>query len=136
MDNALIATGLAFAVTVLVSLFKTVKLSTKQKHLIVVSLSLVAGVAQVVTQGVDFSAGNITAALVQIYGASQLAYNFILRGTKLNDKLTNTNLFGTSTDTVEQALEVAAVVEKATAPKKTAKKAVKKAASPTRVKKD
>jgi hypothetical protein len=136
MDNALIATGLAFAVTVLTSLFKTVKLSTKQKQLIVVGLSLVAGVAQVATQGVDLSLGNITTALVQVYGASQIAYNFILRGTKLNAKLTNTNLFGTSTKAVEQALEVAAVVEKAKAPKKTAKKAVKKAASPTRVKKD
>jgi hypothetical protein len=134
MDNALIATGLAFAVTALTSLFKTVTLSTKQKQTIVVALSLVAGVAQVAIQGVDLSVGNISAALVQVYGASQIAYNFILRGTKLNDKLTNTNLFGSSTATVEQAIEVVKVVETVAAPKKTVK--TKKAASPTRVKKD
>lgn len=135
MDNALVATGLAFAVTVLTSLFKTVHWSVKKKNLVVVALSLVAGVAQVAVNGVDLTAGNLTATAVQIYGAAQIAYNFILKGTKLNTKLTNTNLFGSSTANVEQVIEVAKTVEKVAA-SKAVKKTAKKAASPSRVKKD
>lgn len=119
MDNAIVATGLSFAVAVLTSLFKTVSLSTKQKQLIATGLSLIAGTATVIIGGVDLSAGNITPTAVAIYGASQIAYQFVLKGTKLDTVITNTNLFGGNADKVEEVLQAADAVEKVVAkPKK------------------
>lgn len=111
MDNAIVATGLSLAVTVLTSLFKTVKLSSKQKNLIATGLSLVAGVATVWLGGVDLTVGNIASTGIAIYGASQIAYQFILRGTQLDKKLLTTYLFGQNPSEVEAVFEKAADLE-------------------------
>ena len=119
MDNAIVATGLSLAVTLLTSLFKTVNLSNKQKNLIATGLSLVAGTASVLLSGKSLSTSDIASTAVAIYGASQIAYQFILKGTSLNKVLTNANLFGSSAKGVEVVLDTAKKAE-------TAKKATKK----------
>ena len=133
MDNAFLATALSFAVTGLTSLFKTAKLSTKQKNLIATGLSVVAGAASVLSSGNEVTAGNLASTAVAIYGASQIAYHFILSGTSLNKVLTNVTLFGSKSSDVEKVLEVAVAAEKAA--KKVAKKpsSAKKTANSKRV---
>ena len=121
MDNALIATGLSFAVTLLTSLFKTVKLNSKQKNLIATGLSLVAGFASVVLGGAELSAGNLASTAIAIYGASQIAYHFILSDTSLNKVLTAKQLFGKDAAAIESVLKTAQTVEKAAAKKSTKK---------------
>ena len=65
---------------------------------------------------------------VAIYGASQIAYQFILKGTSLNKVLTNAKLFGSSAKAVEDTLAKVSTVEaavkqtKKTAAKTTTKK--------------
>lgn len=133
----MIATGLTLAVTLLTSLFKTVNLSSKQKNLIATVLSVVAGAASVLLSGNDFSATGIASTAVAIYGASQIAYQFILKGTSLNKVLTNANLFGSSAKEVETVLaEVAAVEKVVKATKKPATKSAPKTANSKRVKKN
>lgn len=124
MENPIIMTGLAFIVTVLTSLFKKSNLSDKQKNIIASALSIFAGTSSVLIQGVDLSFGNIVSTAISIYGASQIAYSFILKGTKLDKVLTNTVLFGSASDEVSKTLEVAEAVEELAS--KTAKPVAKK----------
>lgn len=135
MDNAIVATGLSFAVTILTSLFKANTFSAKQKNLIATGLSVVAGAATILLNGADFSAGNVTATAVAIYGASQIAYQFILKGTAIDTLVTNTNLFGSNAAQVEEVLKAAEAVEKVVSKKTTPKKtAAKKAATKPKAK--
>ena len=128
MDNAIVATGLSLAVTLLTSLFKTANLSSKQKNLIATVLSVVAGAASVLLSGKDLSTADVASTAVAIYGASQIAYQFILKGTSLNKVLTNAKLFGSSAKAVEDTLAKVSTVEaavkqtKKTAAKTTTKK--------------
>lgn len=127
MNNGELIALLSIAVTLLTSLFKTVDLSAKQKNLIATGLSIVAGIASAYVDG-EIVASSLAASAVAIYGASQLAYNFILKGTGLNNKLTAVTLFGAKSNDVAKVLEDAVVVEKVVrkATKKTAKPATKK----------
>lgn len=87
--------GLAVVVTLLTSLFKTIDLSTKWKALIAVVLSVVAGAVTVwVTTGGDFTTTNVVGAVGLVYAASQVIYNFILKGTSLDQTLTSLTPFG------------------------------------------
>lgn len=122
MDNAVLATTLSLVVTLLTSLFKSVNLTSKQKNLIATGLSVVAGTVSVVSSGVELTAGNLASTAVAIYGASQIAYQFILKGTNLNKTLTDVKLFGKKAADVEAVLEavtkVEEVVVKTSKPKK------------------
>jgi len=78
-------------VVVLTSLFKTVNMSDKVKSLLATGLSVAGGVVtDLAAKGFDVSQYQgvdiLTAALV-IYGASQLIYNFIMKGSTLDAKL-------------------------------------------------
>lgn len=127
MDNALFMALLSIGVTLLTSLFKSVKLSKKQKTSIAAGLSILAGFASVAFVSGDFSPTNLAANAVSIFGASQAIYQFILNGTGLNKKLTDVSLFGSSTSDIEVIVaEVEKTAKAAKAVKKAAKPAVKK----------
>ena len=134
MGNGVIFAALSVVVTLLTSLFKTTNLSVKQKNLIATGLSVVAGAVTVwVNSDGDFSGTTIASVATATYGAAQLAYNFILKGTGLDKKLTNVNLFGVSPKVAEEVLKE---VSKKTSTKKAVKKApAKKASSTTTTKK-
>lgn len=81
--------GLAVVVTLLTSLFKTINLSSKWKSLIAVVLSVVAGGVTVwVANGGDFTTTNVVQAVALVYAASQVIYDFVLKGTSLDARLT------------------------------------------------
>lgn len=87
--------ALAVIVTLLTSLFKTVDLSSKWKSLIAVVLSVVAGGVTVwVAQGGDFTTVNVVQAVALVYAASQIIYNFILKGSSIDQTLTSVTPFG------------------------------------------
>lgn len=81
--------GLAVVVTLLTSLFKTINLSSKWKSAIAVVLSVIAGGVTVwVSQGGDFTTSNVVECVALVYAASQIIYDFILKGTALDARLT------------------------------------------------
>jgi len=87
--------GLAIAVVLLTSVFKTIDVNSKIKALIAVVLSIVAGAVTVwVTQDGDFSSINITQAIALVYAASQVVYDFIFKGTSVDQALTSVTPFG------------------------------------------
>ena len=128
MDNALFTAVLSLAVTLLTSLFKNAKLSKKQKSSIAAGLSIVAGAVSVAISSGDYSPQNLAANMVAVFGASQAMYVFVLNGTGLNTKLTDTRLFGKNqlvADIVAaQVEEVAKEAVKAPAKKRAVKAAV------------
>lgn len=73
------------AVVVLTSLFKNVDMSAKVKNSIAVIISVVAGVlTDLAGRNFDFgsyAAADILGTALIIYGASQLVYTFIMKGT-------------------------------------------------------
>ena len=134
MDNALFMAVLSLAVTLLTSLFKTVRLTKKQKASIAGALSIVAGIASVAVSSGDFSPANLAANTITIFGASQAFYQFILNGTGLNKTITNKNLFGSHQAAVEEAATNIEVIAKEVAKPKAAP-AKKTAAKKTTAKK-
>ena len=87
--------GLAILVVLLTSVFKTVDVPSKVKSLIAVVLSVVAGAVAVwAAQGGDFTATNVVQAVGLVYAASQVIYDFILKGTSLDQSLTAFTPFG------------------------------------------
>ena len=89
MDIGWVVFGLAVVVTLLTSLFKTIDLSSKWKSLIAIVLSVLAGAVTVwVSQGGDFSASNVVESVALVYAASQVIYDFILKGSNLDARLT------------------------------------------------
>ena len=112
MENSALFALLSIVVVLLTSLFKQVKFTPKQKNLIATVLSLLAGTTMAYTDG-SLTASALTSSAIAVYGAAQLAYNFILKGTGLDKILTDTNLFGSNAAQVEETLESAKVVEKA-----------------------
>lgn len=136
MENGVVFTALSVVITLLTSLFKTGNLSVKQKNLIATGLSVVAGAVTVwINSNGDFNGASVASVAVATYGASQLAYNFILKGTGLNNKLTTTNIFSTNNSNVEELIAQVARVEavaKKTAKKTPAKKTPAKKAAPTK----
>lgn len=86
--------ALAVAVVLLTSLIKNVGWDGKKKNLVATVLS-VAGAAVFVLVGPDRSlndAGDFFALATSAYGSSQLLYNFILRGTSVEEKLAETKV--------------------------------------------
>lgn len=88
-----------FACIVLVvlgtSLFKNVQMSDKVKNAIAVVLSTIAGIlTDLAGRNFDFgsyAASDIFGTALIIYGASQLVYNFIMKGTTLDARLESVN---------------------------------------------
>lgn len=83
--------GAIIAVVLLTSLFKNVEMGAKAKNLIAVVVSSVAGVLTDLS-GRNFDFGSYAAADIMgtaliIYGASQLVYTFIMKGSTLDAKL-------------------------------------------------
>jgi len=89
----------ALLVVVGTSLLKAVDMSTRVKNVIAVVLSSIAGALTVfIDNGWDFSqlAGeSILQTALVVYGASQIFYNFILKGTGVEAKLADSGFHGT-----------------------------------------
>lgn len=84
-----IVIGAAIAVVLLTSLFKQADWNPKHKTLLATVLSVIAASVALLF-GVDVStlAGvDVMQLVLSIYGSSQLFYNFILHGTKMDDTL-------------------------------------------------
>ena len=90
MNVGLVVFVLAVVVVLATSLFKTINLSSKVKALIAVVLSVVAGSVTVwVSQGGDFTTTNVVQSVALVYAASQVMYDFIFKGTKIDNVLTS-----------------------------------------------
>lgn len=94
MLTGLVIFGSIVAVVVLTSLFKNVSMGAKAKNAIAVVVSSVAGVLTDLSgRNFDFgsyAAADILGTALIIYGASQLVYNFIMKGTAADAKLEDT----------------------------------------------
>jgi hypothetical protein len=119
----------SLVVIVATSLIKTVRMSSKQKSTIALATSGVAGLATAwIQSGGDLAGGDAIQSAVLVFGASQAIYNFILKGTPIDEILEKS--FGGGNKAVAQAKGLADLlsdIAETTKPK--AKKApVKKAA--------
>ena len=89
--TGLIVFGVAVLVVLATSLFKNVDMSSKVKNVIATVLSVVGGVVTVLgTNGWDFNsfnAGDVLGTVLIVYGAAQLLYQFILKGTRVDATL-------------------------------------------------
>jgi len=96
MMTGLIVLVVAVAVVLATSLFKNVDMSDKVKNLIATILSVVGGVVTVLgTNDWSFSGfdgGDVLGTVLIVYGAAQLIYNFILKGTQVDAKLEETRV--------------------------------------------
>lgn len=92
----------AVVVVLATSLFKNVDMSDKVKNVIATILSVIGGVVTTLgTNGWDFAqfeAGDVLGTVLIVYGAAQLIYHFILKGTAVEAKLAET---GNAHDGVE-----------------------------------
>lgn len=79
--------GLAVAVVLLASLLKNVNWSDKVKQALVVVLSIVGGVVSAWQAGALNGASDVLQTATLVYGASQLIYAFIFKGTGVEAKL-------------------------------------------------
>lgn len=71
------------------SVIKNVEWSDKVKNLIAVGLSLLAGTVGVYAAGGFNNATDVLQTATVIYGAAQLVYQFIFKGSSLNEKISN-----------------------------------------------
>lgn len=98
MLTGLIVFGVAVLVVLGTSLIKNVNMSDKVKNLIATVLSVVGGVVTVLgTHNWDFGAfeaGDVLGTVLIVYGAAQLIYQFILKGTSVEAKLEDTKVVG------------------------------------------
>lgn len=89
--TGLIILGVAVAVVLFTSLFKNLDWDARTANLIAVVLSAAgAGVYVLADNGWDVAAlaqADLLATVTLVYGASQALYNFILKGTPLNETL-------------------------------------------------
>lgn len=94
--TGLIVFGVAVLVVLATSLIKNVDMGNKTKNVIATVLSVIGGVATVLgTNGWDFTgfeSGDVLGTVLIVYGAAQLLYNFILKGTHLEAKLEETHV--------------------------------------------
>lgn len=70
----------ALAVNVATSLIKNVNMTSKQKGMVALVTSALAGAASTFVNG-DFNTGDFAQTAVLVFGASQAIYAFILKGT-------------------------------------------------------
>lgn len=96
MDFGLIVFVVAVLVVLATSLVKNVNMSDKLKNLIATAISVLGGGLTVVgTNGWDFSGfdgGDVIGTALLVYGAANLIYNFILKGTQVEAKLAETQV--------------------------------------------
>lgn len=85
--------GLAVAVVLLTSLFKTINLSTRWKTAIALVLSVISGAVTIwIAKGGDFTTTNLIEAVGLIFASSQVIYDFIFKNTSFDQKLTSVTL--------------------------------------------
>lgn len=98
MEMGLIVFVVAVVVVLATSLLKTVNMTEKAKAAVATVLSVIGGALTVVgTNGWDFSGfdgGDVLGTVLLVYGAAQLIYNFILKGTQVDAKLEQTGVTG------------------------------------------
>lgn len=110
MNDVIVWGGLTVGalVVILTSVFKTIDLSTKWKHTIAVGLSAVGGVLLTWKQyNGNFSVDNLAAEFAAVYASSQLIYNYILKGTNLDQILEAFKIFGKSAPAADVVVETA-----------------------------
>lgn len=93
--SVLLLVGLAVLVTLLTSLFKNVNWNPRVKNLVATVVSVVAAGATLFLKkdGIDALAdADLMELSLQVYGASQLFYHFILRGTPVEERLAETEV--------------------------------------------
>lgn len=96
--TGIIVLVVAVLVVLATSLFKNVEMSDKAKNLIATVLSVIGGVVTVLGTNDwsfdGFNGGDVLGTVLIVYGAAQLIYNFILKGTQVDAKLEETRLTG------------------------------------------
>jgi hypothetical protein len=96
--TGLIVFGVAVLVVLATSLFKNVDMSSRVKNVVATVLSVIGGVVTTLgTNGWDFSsftAGDVLGTVLIVYGAAQLLYQFILKGTQVDANLEETKVVG------------------------------------------
>lgn len=120
-------------VSVLTSLFKTVRLSKSQRSALALGMSVLGGLAMTLMSGDALSVDNLANTIVATFTASQVVYTGILRNTSLNSSLESFGFFSSKNEKIvkhvaDDAEAVAKKVVKkkaATAPKSTPKKTTK-----------
>ncbi len=87
--TGLLILGFAVAVVLATSLFKQMQWSARTKNLIATVLSVLAGgITVYLTGGVAaLTTVDLLQTITIIYGGSQAVYNFMLRGTAVEDKI-------------------------------------------------
>lgn len=94
--TGIIVFAVALLVVLATSVIKTVDMSSKTKNLIATVLSVLGGGLTVIgTEGWDFSGfsgADVLSTVLIVYGAAQAIYQFILKGTSVEEKLEETNV--------------------------------------------
>ena len=120
-------------VSVLTSLFKTVRLNKSQRSALALGMSVLGGLAMTMLSGETLSVDNLANTIVATFTAAQVVYLGILKNTSLNSSLESFNFFSSKNKkVVEHVAEDAEAVAKkvtrkkaSTAPKASTKKATK-----------
>jgi hypothetical protein len=79
--------ALAVLVVLATNVLKSVGWSASVKHLVATGVAVLAAVLGLWSNGTLDSVTDVVEGALMIHGASQVVYNFILRGTALNDKM-------------------------------------------------
>lgn len=94
--EGLIVFGVAVLVVLATSLFKNVDMSDKLKNTIATVLSVIGGVVTVLGTNDwnfdSFGAGDVLGTVLIVYGAAQLLYHFLLKGTQVDAQLEETKV--------------------------------------------
>jgi hypothetical protein len=87
------------------SLIKNVDWPDKVKNLIAVGLSLLAGTVGVYAMGGFNNVTDVLGAATVVYGAAQAVYQFIFKGSSLNEKISNWTPGGKDESVVDEPVE-------------------------------
>ena len=102
--TGIIVFAVIIAVVLATSLIKAGFMPDKVKNLIATVLSVIgAAVVELTTHGFDFGSyviGDWFGTVLTVYGGAQLIYNFILKGTSVESKLEDVEVFPPPNDGV------------------------------------
>lgn len=110
----------ALAVNISTSLIKNVRMNSKQKGLVALATSAVAGLAAAWVQNGGFDTGDFAQTAFLVFGASQAIYSFILKGTPADEILLKA--FGGMNQSVKTATDAFDALAKVAGEISTAKK--------------
>lgn len=100
----------ALVVNLSTSLIKNIRMNSKQKSLVALATSALAGFAATWVQEGGFDTGNFAQTAFLVFGASQAIYSFILKGTPADEILLKT--FGGMNQPVKTATEAFEAISK------------------------